>query len=275
MKFFRFARRLTDRLESYHVSLYAANASFYIVLSVFPAMVLLLSLVPYLGYSQEELIFAVHGVLPGVLQPFFDYIVEDLAASGSTAVLSISAIAAVWSSSRGVYCIQLGLNAISGKRSKQYYLVQRLLCMFYMVLFIAALLLTLILRMFGRQIAEYCALSEIPLLRFFAQLLRFRALLLMLLLTFFFTILYLAFCNRKQKLRFVVPGAFSATIGWFVFSELFSIYVKYFGDFSRFYGSLSALAMSMLWLYACVSILFYGQVFNLYLSSPKNWLKNA
>lgn len=274
MKLIRLIRRISDRLSEYRISLYAANASFYIVLSVFPAMVLLLSLVPLLGYTQSALTAALHSVLPSFLQPLFDYIVIDLTESGSTvAALSLSAIGAVWSSSRGVYCIELGLNAISGRRSRRPYLVRRLYGMLHMVFFIAALLLTLFLWMFGREVADYCILSDVPILHMLGTLLRWRAPILMLLLTALFSTLYLAYGSRRQKLRYVVPGAFAATIGWFVVSALFSLYVQYFGDFSRFYGSLSALAMSMLWLYTCLSVLFYGQVLNLYLASPKNWLR--
>lgn len=274
MRFIHFTRRFFDRISEYRVSLYAANASFYIVLSIFPALVLFLSIVPLLGYTQAELMSALHGVLPSFLQPLFDYIVTDLTESGSTVgVLSISAIGAVWSSSRGVYCIRQGLSAISGRRSKRPYPVERLLGMLHMVFLILALLLTLFLWMFGKQVADYCVLSDIPVLQLIGRLLRFRAPILMLLLTVFFSVIYLAYCNPRQKLRFVVPGAFGATIGWFVVSELFSLYVQYFGDFSRFYGSLSALAMSMLWLYTCISVLFYGQVFNLFLQSGRNWLR--
>ena len=59
-----------------------------------------------------------------------------------------------------------------------------------------------------------------------------------------------------------LPGAAGASLGWLVFSSLFSVYVQHFGSYSVFYGSLAGIAMAMLWLYVCMSILFYGGVLN-------------
>ncbi len=66
---------------------------------------------------------------------------------------------------------------------------------------------------------------------------------------------------RVSLLR-ALPGAAGASLGWLVFSSLFSVYVQHFGSYSVFYGSLAGIAMAMLWLYVCMSILFYGGVLN-------------
>ena len=68
--------------------------------------------------------------------------------------------------------------------------------------------------------------------------------------------------SRRIPPRRTFPGAAGAALGWLIFTELFSYYVKKFGAFSAFYGSLSTAAIAMLWLYICISILFYGCVFN-------------
>ena len=54
-----------------------------------------------------------------------------------------------------------------------------------------------------------------------------------------------------------------------MFSDLFSIYVEHFNRYSLIYGSVYALALGMLWLYCCLSILFYGGALNHWLSSRK------
>lgn len=255
-------RRIARHVASYRVSLYAANASFYIVLSIFPALVLILSLLPYTSFSKDDLLAAIGSVVPSVLQPLLRYIIDDLNASGSRTVVSLSALVSVWSSSRGVYCIREGLNAICRVRESRSWLLRRVISMGYMVLLIAALLLTLALHIFGQQLALFCAAQQVPILRFIASILQFRGLLLLLLLTALFTAIFHAFPNRRCRLRDVLLGAFAAALGWLIFSALFSWYVHRFANFSRYYGSLSALAFGMLWLYFCLSILFYGQVLN-------------
>ena len=46
------------------------------------------------------------------------------------------------------------------------------------------------------------------------------------------------------------------------FSALFSLYVDNFNRYTNIYGSVYAVALAMLWLYMCVSIVFYGAVLN-------------
>ena len=52
-----------------HIGLYAANAGYFIVLSVFPTLVLLLGLLRYTGMDAGNLISLLSGVIPGVLMP--------------------------------------------------------------------------------------------------------------------------------------------------------------------------------------------------------------
>ena len=58
------------------------------------------------------------------------------------------------------------------------------------------------------------------------------------------------------------PGALLASLGWLVFSNLYSIYVRNFSGYANIYGSVYAVALSMLWLYFCVMILLYGGLLN-------------
>ena len=82
------------------------------------------------------------------------------------------------------------------------------------------------------------------------------------LLPLLFWAILCVFPNRRIPLLRALPGAAGASLGWLVFSSLFSVYVQHFGSYSVFYGSLAGIAMAMLWLYVCMSILFYGGVLN-------------
>ena len=53
-----------------------------------------------------------------------------------------------------------------------------------------------------------------------------------------------------------------ASIGWMLFTELFSYYAAYFQKYSSIYGSVYTVVLAMLWLYCCLSILFYGGALN-------------
>ena len=81
--------------------------------------------------------------------------------------------------------------------------------------------------------------------------------------------LYMVLPNGKNRFGDSLPGALLASSGWLVFSDLYSIYVENFSGYANVYGSVYAVALSMLWLYCCLSILFYGGVLNRYLAAEK------
>lgn len=83
-----------------------------------------------------------------------------------------------------------------------------------------------------------------------------------------FSASYLVFPCQRSTLRQVLPGSLAASCGWVIFSGLFSHYVKRFGA-SSIYGSISIVAFTMLWLYFCMCIFFYGATLNRYVRVSK------
>ena len=59
-----------------------------------------------------------------------------------------------------------------------------------------------------------------------------------------------------------LPGALLGALGWLIFTDLYSVYIRRFARLTNVYGSVYAMALSMLWLYCCVSIVFYGALLN-------------
>ena len=266
MRYYYKLRNFVREISKHRVSLYAANASFYIILAFFPSIMLLVSLLPKVGFSQQDLLSAMRGIVPEILTPLIERIISDMSSNSTVALVSVTALVAIWSSSRGVFCIQVGINAIHRSRESRSYLRRRVLSMAYMLLFFIALILTLIILGFGQEVAAFFAAQSIPILNFIADIMQFRGLILLALLTVFFCAIYCVFPNQKVPVRNALPGAVLAALGWLIFTLCFSIYARYFSNYSVLYGSLSIIAFGMLWLYVCISILFYGCVFNLYLN---------
>lgn len=207
--------RFIRRIALFRVPLYAANASFYLVLSVFPAILLVLALLPHTGLTEAHLLSALHGVIPSVFEPALEWVIRDLGSNSSLTLIPVSAIMAIWSSSRGVYCIKTGLNAIYGERESRGYVYTRLVSVLYTVLLLAALLLTLVLHVFGSQLTAWIAGKHVPILRLLSRVLRFRGLVLFALLTLLFWAILCVFPNRRIPLLRALPGAAGArSAGW-------------------------------------------------------------
>lgn len=119
----------------------------------------------------------------------------------------------------------------------------------------------------GSQLTAWIAGKHVPILRLLSRVLRFRGLVLFALLTLLFWAILCVFPNRRIPLLRALPGAAGASLGWLVFSSLFSVYVQHFGSYSVFYGSLAWPRHGHAVAYVCMSILFYGGVLNCLLSS--------
>ena len=265
MKWILIVRKHLKELSRYPISLYASNASFYIILSIFPTVMLVAAMLPSLGIDSEALLKIMEGVIPELLYPLFRKVLQDMEGTTAGALLSTTAVIAIWSASKGVYCIRQGLNGIYGLRESRSYLLSRLTSMLYTVLLILSLVLTLVVSGFGRSLVNYLSTRHVPLLKILAALLRMRGMILTLLLTALFTAMYCIFPNRKQSLSYTLPGAALASLSWLIFTRGYSLYARFSGSHSLLYGSLSIIAMGMVWLYICISILFYGCVLNIYL----------
>ena len=268
---YRKAKKEITYFLSLRVPLYAANTAFYLILSVFPTIMLAVGLLPYIGFDQEDLLSAMKGIVPTVLEPLLGKVVRDMSENSSRALISVTALVAIWSSSRGVDCIQQGFHSISGITDQRNYIVRRLLCMLYMVLFLIALMLTLVIQGFGREITVYLQQQKVPIFRFFAHLLDFRELIVWSILTLFFTLLFCFLPTGRHKLKYMLPCAALTALGWQLFTYFFSIYARFSGSYSLIYGSLSIIAIGMLWLLICICILFSGYALGIRLSKAKNW----
>lgn len=253
---------LGRRVQRMGIPGHAANAGYFIVLSVFPALVLLLSLFRYTRLDAGDLMELLEGVIPAALLPAAERLIISTYAQTSGAVVSVSAVGALWSASRGMYGVLQGLNAIYGVKEDRGYWYTRSISVLYTFGLLIVLLLTLILNLFGEALVDLLESSTTPAWQILSNVLDLRFVLLLALQTLLFCAIFMVLPNRKNRFSDSFPGAVLASVGWLIFTELFSVYVEHFRGYSSIYGSVYAVALSMLWLYFCLSILFYGGALN-------------
>ncbi len=245
-----------------HIGLHAANAGYFIVLSIFPTLVVLLSLLRYTGLDTGDLLSLLSGVIPEALLPVAEKLIISTYAYTSTAVVSLSALGVLWSASRGIYGLLTGLNAIYGVQEDRGYLYTRFISVLYTFLFLLVLLLTLVLNVFGESLLSMLPTADGAFWQLLSEIIDFRFFILLILQTGLFTAMFMALPNRKNSFSDSFPGAVFASAGWLLFSNLFSIYVEHFSNYASVYGSVYMIALSMLWLYFCLCLLFFGGAWN-------------
>ena len=243
-------KQLARYLAVQKVPLYAANASFFLVLSVFPVLVVLLALMRYTGLQVETFTDLVAGVVPGALMPMVNQLVLSAYVNSTGAVLSVSAVAALWSASRGMYSFVTGLNAIYEVQENRGYFRTRFISMGYTFAFLLVLLLTLVLHVFGGDLLQL--LGDLPIPEFLRNLLDLRVFVLLILQTALFCAMFVVLPNEKNGLGESIPGALLASIGWQIFTNVYSVYSQKFTAYASIYGSVYVVALGMLWLYFCI-----------------------
>ncbi len=216
------------------MSVYGAQASFFTILAAFPFLMLLLAFIELVPLVHEsDLMRVLTELLPDHFDPLIVTVLESLRSSSPGAILSASAVAALWSSSKGMLSIERGLNRAYHVQVQRNYFVRRIICSGYTFLF-----------------ALMCVISLV---------FRFSAFLILL---FLITAFYVVLPYQKQKILSQLPGALFSTVGWGIFSAAFSFYFQHIGQFSAGYGGLTAVIFLMLWLYFCICILFLGAEVN-------------
>ena len=228
------------------------------ILSAFPTLVLLLSLLRYTGLEVSVLTDLLSGLLPKVFLPGARQLILRAYRSTTGTLISISAITALWSAGKGFYGLCTGLNAIYGVRETRSWLQMRVISMGYTFAFLLVLVLSLLLHMSGSKLLSWLPVWE--------RLIRLRFFLLLGLQTLLFAALFTVLPNVRIRFRETMPGAFFAALGWQIFSNLYSLYTEHFAGLSGVYGSVYGVALSMLWVYFCVSILFYAAALNKWLA---------
>ena len=263
VRFLLGCRRLFEKYSKDEMSVYAAQASFFIILASIPFLMLLLSLIQATPLVNEsDLLSLVVQMVPDTLDGLVVYVLDSLHSDSPMALLSATAIAALWSSSRGMLSIERGLNRVWGTEIQRNYIVRRIICAGYTVLFSLMCLLCMVLLVFGEQIQKQ-VWAWIPLMSTF-DFLAFpvRGLVTLAILFIFFLAIYAVLPFRRLSVKSQTPGAAFAAVGWALFSTAFSIYFRYFKNFTVTYGSLAAVILMMLWLYFCICILFMGAEIN-------------
>lgn len=249
-------------INKHSITVYAAQASFYIAIATVPFLMLLLSIAQFLlPLNFENVSAALNVFLPKNLHDIAYRILSELFTK-SRGILSISLIAALWTSSRGAAAIERGVRLIYHGGKRKGFIRATLYSALHTVVFIAMLLVTLIILVFGPVIVDFLSSHFTVLKGIFDLIESLRSIVLLVVLCFFFALVYRSFSGKKVRFRTHLPGAVFSSLGWVIFSLIYAFYIENFSNYSYIYGSLTAIVLSLLWLYFCMIIFLLGAEIN-------------
>jgi membrane protein len=248
---------LTDR---------AAALTYYAVLAIFPALIVVVSVLGLIGESvTKPLIDNLGTVAPGPAKEIVTSAIKNIeGGQGAAGVFFVAGLlAAIWSASGYIAAFMRASNAIydieEGRPVWKTLPLRVGLTLLLMVLTaVTAIGVTLsggLAHQTGNLIGVGDTAVQIWNIAKWPVLLLF--------VSFLFAVLYWAAPNVKQPgFRWITPGGVLAVLGWVIASVAFAFYVGNFGSYNKTYGALAGPIVFLVWLWISNVMILLGAEFN-------------
>lgn len=260
----QFFKDLGSEINDDNVFMGAAALGFYLTLAIFPALILIMTLIPYLPIPNVDqmIMNALGSALPSEASGMVEKVVSEVTKERRGGLLSFGLVATLWAASTGMYAIMLNLNITYDVAEGRSFIRARAVALGLSLLFILLVIGSFALIMLGGVIEDWISnwlgASGIVLAVFAA--IRWVMIILSLLLGF--ALIYYLAPNVEQKFRFITPGSVIGVILLAAASLLFSLYISNFADYSATYGGIGAVIILMLWLYIAGLVILLGSEVN-------------
>ena len=258
-------RRTVREFQVDNLKDWAAALTYYSVLSIFPALLVLISLIDLAGRSTiQTLLDNLGQVAPGSVNQILEAAINNLRQTrGSAGVLALVGLAvALWSASNYIAAFMRASNAIydvpEGRPIWKTLPIRIAVTVVVMVLLAVSAVAVVATGGLADRVGRLLGLGS-TVVRVW-DVVKWPVLLLV--VSFLFALLYWASPNAKQGFRWVSPGGILAVVVWVVASVAFAIYVANFGSYNKTYGSLASVIIFLVWLWLSNTAILLGAELN-------------
>jgi membrane protein len=242
----------------------AAALAFYLTLAIFPALILLMSIIPYLPIERvDQAIMDLLGqALPEEAYGMVEEVVIEVTRERRGGLLSFGALGTLWAASTGMFAIMRQLNKTYDVEESRNFFKARGTAILLSVMFVLLVVGAFTLIVLGGVIQDWLG-TELgfsgALLAFFAA---FRWIIILLALMLAFAMVYRYAPNVEQKFRFISPGSVVGVVLLIAASLGFSLYTANFANYDATYGSIGAVIILMLWMNIAGLVILLGSEVN-------------
>lgn len=239
----------------------ANSVSFNFTLAIFPAILFLFTLIPYIPIPDlnNRLMELMAQVMPDSMYEITASTIEDIISIPRSGLLSFGFLFALYMSTTGMSSLMEAFNKSYKTVEKRGFLKTKLIASALTVLMALVLVFTIVFLIVGSQMLRLIMKTG-----FFAEeytiyminTLQISSVFLMFLIAIS-SIYYLAPCIA-EKWKFISPGSFFASILCFLASYGFSFYINNFGTYNKLYGSIGTLIALMIWISMLSFIILLG-----------------
>ncbi len=258
----RFVKTVQARVTDSDMGASSIVVAYYLLLSLFPLLIAVGNLLPFLQIDPNSVLPYIQEVIPEPVYDFLGPAIQDLLTQGSGGLLSISAVATLWSASQSINALQKAMNKAYGVDDRGNFIITRIFSVFAVVLLLLAIVGVNLLVGSGKVILEAIQ----PIFQFSDSFIStFQTVkwpITFITMMAAMSVIYWIVPNVKVKLRSVLPGAGFATIGWLILSQAFGLYAQYFANRVSGYQIIGSFMVLMLWLNFAATIIILGSIIN-------------
>lgn len=249
---------------------HAGYLSYLIMLTIFPFLVFFVAIVGFMGNNALADIL-VNLILDSKFAIFIDALkprIIEITSNPPQSLLTVAILSAIWTASSIFEALRTILNKAYNIVDTPGYLLRRFLSIveflaviIFILLLLTALIILPLLAKYMMNISRHLHLDDIIYI-FAPDTELIRAIILSI---FAFTLvsgLFYFLPNRKQKWRYIFPGAFLTIAGWSIATSGMRFYLRTFPSINIIYGSIAGVIIALFYFYICALIFIFSAEIN-------------
>lgn len=278
LSFFSVTKFFVEGLQKGAVTTRSAAIAFRIFLAIFPAIIVLLSLIPLVPIDnfQQDLFDNIRGFFPGDTFDLFESTLDDLLNKTHNSLLSVGFILALFFASNTVNAILIGFNGSYNLQKKGNPLMLRLVSVVLLLVLTLILVAAVSIIAFNEYLFDHIRsmnlVSEV-LIIFGLQVAKWFIVILLIYTST--TVLYNVGDLSRSLKKVFSAGASFATLFFILGSIGFAFFVEYFAQYNKLYGSIGTFLVLLIWMNFNCTILLLGFELNTSISAAKKNLQSV
>ena len=256
--FFDFIIYFIVKIKDDDIFALAAQLAYYLILSFFPFLIFLLTLVGFSNLDSMEVLGGLRAILPTSAFELIYNIIIEIIEKQNTGLLGASLLLVIWSASAAFRAVIKGINKAYGVRENRSFIKRAIIAIICTFALAFVIMLTLVMLVFGRLIGNLLV-TYLPFPQVVYKIWNLiRYVMVVFMMVCIFAGIYRYTPSKRLRWKEVFPGAIVCTSGWLMVSLGFSFYINNFSNYSKIYGGLGAVIILITWLYITSIILIIG-----------------
>ncbi|MFD0905749.1 YihY/virulence factor BrkB family protein [Actinomadura sediminis] len=257
-------KRTAGEFKDDNLQDYAAALTYYAVLSIFPGLLVVVSLVGLAGRSAtDDLISEIGGTAPGPVQNLLISAIRQLQGGGGAGIVAVlGLVGAVWSASGYVGAFIRASNVVydvpEGRPFWKLVPLRVGVTVLSLLVMAVSAVAVVVSGPLAREAGDMLGLGSAAVTAW--QIAKWPVLLVV--ISLLFSLLYWAAPNVRRRFRWVTPGGVVAVLLWLAASGLFALYVAGFSNYNKTYGSLAGVIVFLVWLWISNLAILLGAELN-------------